>query len=607
MKKYILFIICCIGMGMSLFAQDPHFSQFFFNPTYYNPATLGDFEGEYRLFTANRGQWGSVTTPFKTLAISMEKAGPKLGAGITYVHDATGNAGLRYTNVLAGLSWRHRFDAQHQIGLGLQGGWISKSFNPANFSFDSQYQSSTGYDPSKASGEIFPNTRTTVGTLSLGASYAFQATAPQQVKHLQIGVAYGHINEPNIGFMTLVAHQPKRLMLNAEMDLMLQDRLTFRPSFLLHQQGTAVEKILAAGLMYESDQEVFFEGGLGFRAGDALFPYVGMRMNHLHIGISYDINVSKLAAYSQGRGGAELTVSYVFGAKKPPISNYKERRQRLSRDRDGDGIADHLDKCPDVRGSKATDGCPDTDGDGIIDEQDACPTVAGMEIYEGCPLQDRDGDGIPDAQDACPDAAGLIAFRGCPDQDFDGLPDHVDRCPRVAGPRERAGCPYSDIDADGDEVPDKLDACPLVAGSPAEKGCPTREVAEATPAPTNCGCDTLTEQVNLEQAFGPIEYDTDQAIIKGTYEVGLNRLAIFLRKTPHHQLLIEGHTDDEGDSAYNHALGKSRTLSVMRYLMIRGVRSDRMTMISYGELQPKSANLSAAGRARNRRVELWLY
>ena len=64
---------------------------------------------------------------------------------------------------------------------------------------------------------------------------------------------------------------------------------------------------------------------------------------------------------------------------------------------------------------------------------------------------DRDGDGIIDTQDACPDVAGILAYRGCPDQDYDGLPDPMDRCPLEAGPRERAGCPVSDIDADGDE------------------------------------------------------------------------------------------------------------------------------------------------------------
>ena len=44
-------------------------------------------------------------------------------------------------------------------------------------------------------------------------------------------------------------------------------------------------------------------------------------------------------------------------------------------DRDGDGILDYLDKCPDVAGLKKFDGCPDTDGDGIQDSEDKRPDV----------------------------------------------------------------------------------------------------------------------------------------------------------------------------------------------------------------------------------------
>ncbi|WP_160567535.1 thrombospondin type 3 repeat-containing protein, partial [Apibacter sp. B3546] len=49
---------------------------------------------------------------------------------------------------------------------------------------------------------------------------------------------------------------------------------------------------------------------------------------------------------------------------------------------------------------------------------------------------DRDGDGIPDDQDRCPDTPGLPQFQGCPDTDGDGIPDDQDRCPNAAGPAQ---------------------------------------------------------------------------------------------------------------------------------------------------------------------------
>jgi len=72
-------------------------------------------------------------------------------------------------------------------------------------------------------------------------------------------------------------------------------------------------------------------------------------------------------------------------------------------DRDGDGIADIDDKCPDVKGLARYQGCPipDTDKDGINDEEDKCPTVPGVARYQGCPIPDTDGDGVNDEEDKC--------------------------------------------------------------------------------------------------------------------------------------------------------------------------------------------------------------
>jgi len=85
-------------------------------------------------------------------------------------------------------------------------------------------------------------------------------------------------------------------------------------------------------------------------------------------------------------------------------------------DRDGDGIKDDVDQCPDdpedFDGFKDEDGCPDpdNDNDGILDVDDRCPNVPedreGFQDQDGCPEAkdgDRDGDGIPDSKDKCPD------------------------------------------------------------------------------------------------------------------------------------------------------------------------------------------------------------
>lgn len=86
--------------------------------------------------------------------------------------------------------------------------------------------------------------------------------------------------------------------------------------------------------------------------------------------------------------------------------------EQVPPDKDGDGVMDNVDKCPDVPGLPEFDGCPDSDGDGIPDDLDKCPDVPGLPEFNGCP--DTDGDGIADADDGCPEAFGLPENNGCP-------------------------------------------------------------------------------------------------------------------------------------------------------------------------------------------------
>ncbi len=86
-------------------------------------------------------------------------------------------------------------------------------------------------------------------------------------------------------------------------------------------------------------------------------------------------------------------------------------------DRDGDGLADADDRCPDdpedPDGRFDDDGCPDFDDDkdGVPDVADACPERSGEPESRGCPPLDGDGDGLVDREDNCPTVQGT--FHGC--------------------------------------------------------------------------------------------------------------------------------------------------------------------------------------------------
>jgi outer membrane protein OmpA-like peptidoglycan-associated protein len=102
--------------------------------------------------------------------------------------------------------------------------------------------------------------------------------------------------------------------------------------------------------------------------------------------------------------------------------------------------------------------------------KDKTPTLADTVYRDKKLVDDRDGDGVVDSKDQCPDSAGPIPLFGCPDDDGDGVPNYRDKCPGVKGSPNFQGCPAPDTD--GDSVNDDDDKCPLVKGSKSNFGCP---------------------------------------------------------------------------------------------------------------------------------------
>ncbi len=359
-----------------------------------------------------------------------------------------------------------------------------------------------------------------------------------------------------------------------------------------------------------------------------------------------------------------VTMSRDCGPKQVLIKEAPPEKKVVVRieetDRDGDGIPDHSDACPDepedFDGFEDEDGCPepDNDRDGVPDAQDRCPNVPGPASNQGCPSEDRDGDGIPDHLDRCPDdaedvdgymdedgcpdpdndgdglvdsvdrcpnEAGPLENQGCPvtDRDGDGLPDHEDRCPDEAGPRENEGCP--DADRDNDTIVDRLDKCPDEFGVPELEGCPDPDrdgdgiVDRLDKCPDEYGiadeggCPRRYKTVVIKkdriELTQQIKFRTgSHQIIGKDSEQVLDDVAQALNDNLHiKKIRIEGHTDSVGEDLSNLRLSQRRAESVMAALLKRKVDPGRMEAVGFGETRPIASNGTAQGRAENRRTE----
>ena len=231
----------------------------------------------------------------------------------------------------------------------------------------------------------------------------------------------------------------------------------------------------------------------------------------------------------------------------------------------------------------------DRDGDGVLDVDDKCPDVAGLASLQGCP--DRDGDGITDAEDKCPDVPGVARYQGCPipDTDKDGINDEVDKCPTVPGIARYQGCPIPDTDGDG--VNDEEDKCINEKGPASNFGCPIIS-------------EELIKRVNL--AAKNVFFETASSKLLAKSFPKLNDVVTILNENPSYKVQIDGHTDSQGKDDYNQTLSDQRAASVKAYLVSKGISESRLASAGYGETKPVADNNTAAGRAKNRRVEMTL-
>jgi OmpA-OmpF porin, OOP family len=336
-----------------------------------------------------------------------------------------------------------------------------------------------------------------------------------------------------------------------EVGLELEPTINIRP----YGDNTKIAPFLTVGLgggLYNDKFGAYLPAGVGFQINMSSMTYLLAQAQYKYA-LTEKILGDNLF-YSLGIAQS-IGKDKVMPPPPPPMPAIE-----APKDKDGDGIVDADDKCPDVAGIAAMQGCPDKDSDGITDADDKCPDVKGMSKYMGCPIPDSDKDGVNDESDKCNSVAGVARYQGCPipDTDKDGVNDEEDKCINEAGPVSNAGCPEI-----SQSVIDKI--------SYAAK--------------------------NIFFAPGSAK------LLAKSYK-SLNEVAKIMGDDASLKLNIDGHTDNTGKADKNQALSETRAAAVKAYLATKGVDESRMMDAGHGQDEPLEDNKTAAGRAKNRRVEL---
>jgi type IX secretion system PorP/SprF family membrane protein len=315
--KMMIITVCGAQLAVNCFSQDIHFSQFFQAPLLRNPSLAGIYMGDIRVQAVYRNQWNSVTDAYKTASLEAEYKMPVgklhdyVTAGLQLLYDKAGTIGWTSTHLLPAINYHKSLSEQKNryLSLGFMGGLIQQWFDRSKMTTNYQYDN--GFD-----GETIPANQYHYLDGSVGMSYNSNLNENPDNNYF-LGAAYHHFNKPKISFYNDagITLSPKWVFSGAiRFGVTEISYLTVQADH--SRQGAFKETV--AGAMYgfkigpDNDQpDYIIHGGAFLRWNDAFIPAIKIDYTPFSVAFSYDVNISKLKPSTYGRGGFELSVTYI--------------------------------------------------------------------------------------------------------------------------------------------------------------------------------------------------------------------------------------------------------------------------------------------------------
>lgn len=319
MRKLLTILSAFVFSVNTLEAQtDAHFTQYYAYPLWLNPALTGVMDGSSRVTVNYRKQLPGIYAPMITQAVTADFALPKnVGLGITVLNQRSPDAGYQNSNAYLSFSYLVHLTRYGILSGGFQVGMINRKIDPGKLQFGNQFNPVIGYDPTMPSNEIFTYRSATSVDGSLGLMY-FDGD-PNKSYNPFIGVSLYHPTQPVNRFLSGADDNiiPMRYAIHGGIRFLVGKKAELIPHALFLKQGNTDE--LAGGmvcnLMLEPGKDLIL--GALYRKDDAVAPSLGLHINGLTIGLSYDVNISKLKTASSSNGGYELSISFTSKKKIP--------------------------------------------------------------------------------------------------------------------------------------------------------------------------------------------------------------------------------------------------------------------------------------------------
>lgn len=327
--KSVLYLVAMFGTLGKVHSQDLHFSQYFHNPLFINPANTGfSPDDDWRVGLQYRNQWNALSAqPYRTMSAwgdvqlfnnRLETGWVGLGGGI--LSDRAGQGSLTATRSFANIAYHQQLGLGSLLSVGFSSSYTQKRIDPTRLTFDNQWNGKF-FDVNIPSGESFATTNVGYFALQAGLNYAY---FPSDRAYFNVGVSVANLNAPKESFLTANSNAdvtvPMRYNVFLNGSFKLNDQWIINPNIYYSQMAGATETVVGFNAQYNltGDGSKQLLAGLYARVGDAVAPMVGYQLNNYKIMVSYDATVSSLSTFNRSNGAYELGIvkSGVFSSGK---------------------------------------------------------------------------------------------------------------------------------------------------------------------------------------------------------------------------------------------------------------------------------------------------
>ena len=310
--KSLITVLLSVSIALSSTGQDAHFTQFYANPVYLNPALAG-LRGCPTVTMNYRNQWPGIKDAYTTYSTSFDKYSEKLkgGVGVNVFHDRSGGGRLMTTAASAVYAYQYQISKKVTIKLGGKATYVNKSIDWNRLVFGDMIDAREGivYGTQQQFGEPVHYADFSAGAL-LYTDYFFG------------GFAVDHLTEPAEGLLNRYATSlPRKYTFHAGANIplgkMRKMNRAISPNIMITKQNEFTQVNVG---MYLRLRELVV--GTWYRNKDSFILLAGIETSKFKFAYSYDVTTSGIL--QQSMGSHELSYSIFI-----PCSNKKKKFRTL--------------------------------------------------------------------------------------------------------------------------------------------------------------------------------------------------------------------------------------------------------------------------------------